>query len=70
MRNKAVLCLTSGVAFVGATLIGGALSNAPQAAHAGVIHGTLVACPLAAVPLDQGYGVSSRELRPVCADAD
>ena len=68
MTNKAILGLSSGIAAVVATLIGVALVNPPQAADAAVIHGTLVPCPLAEVSLDSGYGVSSKALRPVCAN--
>jgi len=67
MNDKAVFGLTSGVAFVVATLIGIALSNQPQAADAAALQGALGPCPLAEISLDQGYGVSSKALRPVCA---
>ena len=67
MKNKAILGLSSGIAAVVATLVGVALFNPPQSADAAVIHGHLAPCPLAAVPVDSGYGVSSKELRPVCA---
>ena len=70
MNNKAVLGLTSGVAFVVATLIGVALSNQPQAADAATIQGALGPCPRAEISLDQGYGVSSTELHPICALAN
>ena len=66
MHNKAILGLSSGIAVVVATLIGVALFNPPQTADAAVVHGRLAPCPLAAVAMDSGYGVSSRELRPVC----
>ncbi len=69
MNNKAIFGLTSGVAFVVATLIGIALSNQPQAADAAVMHGALSPCLLAETSLDQGYGVNSKELRPVCTQA-
>ena len=69
MDKKAILSLTSGVTVVVATLIGVALMNPPRAADAAVIHGSLVQCPLAEVQIDQGYGVSSKALRPVCATA-
>ena len=69
MDRKALLSLTSGVTVVVATLIGVALMNPPRAADAAVIHGALVQCPLAEVQIDQGYGVSSKALRPVCATA-
>ena len=64
MDKKAILSLTSGVTVVVATLM-----NPPRAADAAVIHGALVQCPLAEVQIDQGYGVSSKALRPVCATA-
>ncbi len=67
MQNKAILGLSSGIAAVVGTLIGVALFNPPQSADAAVIHGRLAPCPLAAVAVDSGYGVSSKELRPVCA---
>lgn len=69
MKNKAILGLSSGIAAVVATLIGVALFNPPQTADAAVIHGRLAPCPLAEVSVDSGYGVSSKELRPVCAAA-
>ncbi len=69
MNTKAVFGLTSGVGFVVATMIGIALSNQPQAADAAVMHGASSPCPMAATSLDQGYGVSSKELSPVCAQA-
>ncbi len=69
MNNKAVFSLTSGVAFVVATLIGIALSNQPQAADAAAMHGALSSCLLAETSLDQGYGVTSKELRPACGQA-
>ena len=69
MTNKAILGLSSGIAVVVATLIGVALFNPPQAADAAVIDGRLAPCPLAEVSVDPGYGVSSKELRPVCAPA-
>ncbi len=69
MKNKAILGLSSGIAAVVGTLIGVALFNPPQSADAAVIHGQLAPCPLAAVSVDSGYGVSSKELRPVCAAA-
>ena len=65
--NKAILGLSSGIAAVVATLIGVALCNAPQAADAAVTHGRLVSCPLAAIAVDSGYGMTSKVLRPVCA---
>ena len=67
MNTKAVFGLTSGVGFIIATMIGIALSNQPLAADAAVMHGASSPCLLAATSLDQGYGVSSRELSPVCA---
>ena len=67
MKHKAILGLSSGIAAVVATLIGVALFNPPQSADAAVMHARLAPCPLAAVAVDSGYGVSSRELRPVCA---
>ena len=67
MDHKAILGLSSGIAAVVATLIGVALFNPPRTADAAVIDGALVACPLAEVSLDSGYGVSSTALRPVCA---
>ena len=69
MDTKAILSLTSGVTVVVATLIGVALLNPPRAADAAVIRGSLVQCPLAEVQIDQGYGVSSKALRPVCGNA-
>jgi hypothetical protein len=64
--NKAILGLSSGIAAVVATLIGVALINPPQMADAAVVQGRLAPCPLAEVSVDTGYGVSSKELRPVC----
>ena len=69
MKHKAILGLSSGIAAVVATLIGVALFNPPQTADAAVIHGRLAPCPLAEVSIDAGYGVSSKELRPVCRTA-
>ena len=66
MKNKALLSLSSGIAAVVATLIGVAVFNPPQKADAAVISGRLAPCPLAEVAIDTGYGVSSKELRPVC----
>ncbi|WP_237480479.1 hypothetical protein [Lichenibacterium dinghuense] len=66
MKNKALLGLSSGIAAVVATLVGVALFNPPQTADAAVVHSRLVPCPLAAVAIDSGYGVTSKELRPVC----
>ena len=68
MEKKAVLSLTSGVTVVVATLIGVALLNPPRAADAAVMQGSLVPCPLAEVQIDQGYGVSSKALRPICGN--
>ena len=70
MQNKAILGLSSGIAAVVATLIGVALFNPPQMADAAVMHERLAPCPLAEVSVDPGYGVSSKELRPVCARVD
>ena len=69
MDKKAIVSLTSGVTVVVATLIGVALMNPPRAADAAVIQGSLVQCPLAEVQIDQGYGVSSKALRPICASS-
>ena len=66
MDTKAILSLTSGVTIVVATLVGVALMNPPHAADAAVIQGSLVQCPLAEVQIDQGYGLSSKALRPIC----
>ncbi len=65
--NKAILSLSSGIAAVVATLIGVAVFNAPQAADAAVSQSRLLPCPLAAIAVDSGYGVTSKVLRPVCA---
>ena len=67
IKSKPILSLASGIVLVLATMIGIALANEPQAADAAVMHDALVPCPLAAISLDQGYGVSSKELRPVCS---
>ena len=69
MRGKAILSLSSGVAAVVLTLVGVALMNPPRTADAAVMHGSLVACPLAEVAIDSGYGVSSKALRPMCTPA-
>ena len=69
MDTKAILSLTSGVTVVVATLIGVALLNPPREADAAVIQGSLIQCPLAEVQIDQGYGVSSKALRPICGSA-
>ena len=67
MTRTAVFGLSAGILFVVATLIAVAtLSFPPRQAGAAVVDGSLVACPLAVVSLDQGYGVSRRALVPVC----
>ena len=65
--NKAILGLSSGIAAVVLTMVGVVAFNPPQKADAAVMRGVLLPCPLAEVPLDSGYGVSSKALRPVCA---
>ena len=65
MSRIAVLGLSSGIFLVLAVLIGVALL-APRSAGAAVVDGSLVACPLAEISLDQGYGLTRTALRPVC----
>lgn len=70
MSRAAILGLSSGFFFVIATLIGVGLLNLPRAADAAVVGGSVAACPMAEVSLDQGYGVTQTALRPVCAGSD
>ena len=65
MSRTAVLGFSSGIILVAATLVAIALMNFPGSAGAAV--GEPQACPLAEVPLDQGYGVSRTGLRPQCS---
>lgn len=70
MSRVAVIGFSSGIALVVATLVAVATMSLPHAAGAAVVRGSLVACPLAEVALDQGYGVSRTALRAMCADPD
>lgn len=67
MSRTAVLGFSSGIALIVGTLVGVASLSLPHAAGAAVVDGSLVSCPLAEVPLDQGYGVSRTALRAVCS---